>query len=112
MPRITPTRKPKDPFSLSAIHEAGHVAACITLRLQFGEVNLKPPRKYTGIVEGIARQVDEAMSTGAFTPELERQATSLVIMSFAGPVCDALTAGRKSFEISRYEDLNPVLDII
>jgi hypothetical protein len=94
------------------MHEAGHVAACISLRLQFREVNLRPPRKYTGIVEGIARQVDEAMSTGVFTPELERQSTSLVIMSFAGPVCDALSAGRKSFEINRYDDLNPVLDII
>ena len=112
MPRNMLPIKPKDPFHLSPMHEAGHVAACISLRLPFREVNLKPPRNYTGIVEGLARQVDEAMSTGAFTPELERLSTSLVIMAFAGPVCDALTAGRKSFEISRYDDLNPVLDII
>src|SRR5215204_3580329 len=107
-----PVMKPRDPLHAAAIHEAGHIAACISLRLQFREVNLKPPRKYTGIVEGLARQVDEAMSTGAFTPELERQSTSLVIMAFAGPVCDALSAGRRSFEITRYDDLNPVLDII
>src|SRR5688572_12038556 len=108
----TPPQKPKEVVDPAALHEAGHAAACISLGIEFREVTLKSAKNGNGIVSEVARLLNDALAIGVFTPELERLSTNIIIMAFAGPVCDALFIGRRHFEIGDYDDLDTVLDIV
>jgi hypothetical protein len=104
--------KQREAFHAAAIHEAGHVAACMQLDIGFKEVGLRPGRNGRGLVDGAAHPIVELLTDGIVTAEVEQQSTNLIIMAFAGPVCEALREGRPSFEILDYPDLDPVLDMI
>ena len=104
--------KQREALQAAAIHEAGHAAACMQLDIGFKEVSLKPGRNGRGFVAGIAHPIVELLTEGIVTAEVEQQSTNLIIIAFAGPVCEALHEGRQSFEILDYADLDPVLDVI
>jgi histone H1/5 len=107
--------KPRDELNsidTAALHEAGHVAACIILDLEFDTVYLEPSKDHPGLVAKLARKANIDYSSGVLTPEEEVVSTNLVIAGFAGPACDALHRGRTSFDITEYEDLDEVLDAI
>ncbi|HEY1114736.1 MAG TPA: hypothetical protein VGE66_14295 [Chitinophagaceae bacterium] len=96
----------------AAIHEAGHVAACIILELEFDTVYLEPSKDHPGLVSKLVKRADIDYSSGVLTPEEEVLSTNLVITAFAGPACDAMHRGRATFDFTEYEDLDEVLDTI
>ena len=104
--------KHREALQAAAIHEAGHAAACMQLDIGFKEVSLKPGKNGRGFVAGIAHPIVELLTDGIISAEVEQQSTNLIIMAFAGPVCEALHEGRQAFEIADYADLDPVLDVI
>lgn len=110
-----PPMKPREELNSidrTAIHEAGHVAACIILELEFDAVYLSPSKDQPGLVSRLVKKAGIDYSSGVLTPEEEVLSTYLVIAAFAGPACDALHRGRNSFDISEYDDLDEVLDAI
>ena len=104
--------KQREALQAAVIHEAGHVAACMQLDIGFKEVVLKPGKNGRDLGAGVAHPIVELLTDGLVTAEVEQQSTNLIIMAFAGPVCEAIHEGRPSFEILDYPDLDPVLDVI
>ena len=104
--------KLRDDLNATAIHEAGHVAACINLDLEFDAVYLEPSKEHPGLVAKLAKKAGIDYSSGVLSPEEESLSTTLVIVGFAGPAVDALHRGRTSFDIAEYDDLDEVLDAI
>ena len=104
--------KPKGDFLSTAIHEAGHVAACINLGIHFSEVSLKIQKSGEGFVNSVFNSIKERITNDAYTPEQEVESTNFIIMSLAGPVCEVLFQNKKTLLIENYKDLNDALDII
>lgn len=104
--------KSREELLSTAIYTAGQVAACLNLELPFGDVYLEVPRDTAGLVAGLVKSSNIDYSSGVLTPEEESRSTYLIIASLSGAASEALYGGRTVFDVTDYEDLYEVLDVI